>query len=217
MTSRILEDMTITDALARQAASYLAQADCILAPVIARAGTCPLRQHRNYYQELVRSIIGQQLSLKAAAAIEARLLALFQGEFPSPAELLAVSPDSLREAGFSRSKVGYVKDLAARIVEGTLPFDTFDRLDNKAITAELTAIKGVGEWTAHMFLMFCMARSDVLAVGDLGIRNGIRLLYGLDHQPTAEEVTLLAGSRGWQPYETIACWYVWRSLEVARP
>ncbi len=209
--------MTITEDIAAEATAYLTGADPTLASVISRAGPCSLRQHRNYYHELVRSIIGQQLSLQAAAAIEARFLALFEGNFPSPDDILLIDPDRLREAGFSRSKVGYIKDLARHVRDGRLDFSRFDSLDNAAITAELVAVKGVGEWTAHMFLMFCMARSDVLPVGDLGIKNGIRALYGFDQQPTADDITGLAEMNHWSPYESVASWYIWRSLELGKP
>ncbi len=206
--------MTITDTVAQEALIHLSSNDPLLAPVIATVGPCMLRRHHDYYKELVESIIGQQLSLKAAASIEARLIAFFGGIFTPPATILAASDDELRGVGFSRAKVIYIKDLALHVDAGRLQFDRFDSMSNEEIIAELLPIKGIGEWTAHMFLMFCMARSDVLAVGDLGIKNGIRELYDFDRQPTAEDIIAVSAANHWHPYETVACWYVWRSLEL---
>lgn len=195
-------------------AVHLKLHDPILGPVIDAVGPCTIRPHTNYYQELVQSIIGQQLSLKAAAAIEARFVALFGGDFPSPEAIISIDDDSLRAVGFSRAKVGYVKDLALHVRQKKILLDRFDTLSNQEIISELVAVKGIGEWTAHMFLIFCMGRLDVLPVGDLGIRNGIRKLYGLETQPTAAEVARVAEENHWHPYETIACWYVWQSLDL---
>ncbi|HSX16809.1 MAG TPA: DNA-3-methyladenine glycosylase [Patescibacteria group bacterium] len=206
--------MLIDDKSAAVAASYLRTHDPILASVIDAAGPCTVRPHRNYYQELVESIIGQQLSVKAARTIKKRFCELFGGEdTPSPAAILTKNVDELRTAGLSRGKATYVRDLAQHVVDGKVRFDDLDDLSNEEVITKLTAVKGVGEWTAHMFLMFCMGRMDVLAYGDLGIKNGIQKLYGLDHQPSAQEVIALAESKKWHPYESIACWYVWHSLD----
>lgn len=175
---------------------------------------CDIRPHKNYYQELVDSIISQQLSVKAARSIERRFCELFGGTgFPAAEQILKKEANELRTAGLSRAKAVYVLDLARHVVEGRLEFDRFDTMSNEEIAAELTAVKGIGEWTAHMFLMFCMARPDILPVGDLGIRNGIARLYGLDAPASADDVRRIAAEGGWHPYETIACWYVWRSLD----
>jgi DNA-3-methyladenine glycosylase II len=198
----------------RQAAEYLSEHDKILAPIIARYGIAALEPHQNYYQALVSSILSQQLSVKAAATIQGRFCALFGStELPAPEQILTKDIDELRTAGLSRGKALYIRDLAQHIVEGDITFDRLDSLTNKEIIAELTAVKGIGEWTVHMFLMFCMGRLDVLPHGDLGIKNGIKLLYGLDHQPTAEDVMTIADTYQWHPYESVASWYVWRSLE----
>lgn len=207
--------MIITDDTSREAASLLSRNDPVLAPVIAQHGPYPRRPHQNYYEALVDSIISQQLSVKAARSIELRFCQLFGREtFPPAAEILTKDIEELRSAGLSRPKAMYVRDLAQHVVDGNVRFDHLEQLSNQEIIEELTAVKGIGEWTVHMFLMFCMARSDVLAYGDLGIKNGVRRLYGLDHQPSAEEVKKVAADNGWHPYETIACWYVWRSLEA---
>ncbi|HSH18362.1 MAG TPA: DNA-3-methyladenine glycosylase [Candidatus Saccharimonadales bacterium] len=198
----------------QQAESYLLRTDPNLAPIIQAAGPCTLRPHQDYYRELVESIIGQQLSLKAAAAIEARFVAFFEGTFPQPQAILAADPDDLRAAGLSRAKVVYIRDLSRHVLDGTIILDRFDALSNPEIIKELTAVKGIGEWTVHMFLIFCMGRLDVLPVGDLGIKNGIRALYGFEAQPTAADVEQVATANNWHPYESVASWYVWRSLEL---
>jgi len=207
--------MKINAAVAKKAAHELAGRDAKLRPVIERAGICTIRPHGNYYQELVDAIISQQLSVHAARAIEARFRDLFGGEFPGPEQILTKDVETLRGLGFSRAKAAYVLDLAQHVADGRVKFDHLDALSNDEVVAELTAVKGIGTWTAHMFLMFCMGRSDVLPVGDLGIRNGIRKLYGFADAPTPDEITTLAAKNNWHPYESIASWYVWQSLDNA--
>jgi len=197
----------------RRAAAYLAKHDPALELVIRQAGSCDIKPHRNYYWELIDSIISQQLSVKAAATIERRFRALFDSDFPEPAAILNKSIEELRAAGLSNAKAAYIRDLAQHITDGRLKFDHFDSLTNEKIIKELVAVKGIGEWTAHMFLMFCMGRLDVLATGDLGIRNGIQKLYGLSSAPTPAQVTDIAETNHWHPYETVACWYIWHSLD----
>ena len=200
----------------QQAADHLSAHDTVLKPVIARVGLCTMRPHRNYYQELVDSIISQQLSIKAASTIQKRFCQLFGSDtLPAPEAILTKDIDELRTAGLSRGKAMYVRDLAQHVVDGKVRFDHLDKLSNEEVINELVAVKGIGEWTAHMFLMFCMGRTDILPVGDLGIKNGIQKLYGLDHQPTAAEITGLAATHSWHPYESIACWYIWQSLDNA--
>lgn len=204
-----------TPAELQRAARHLAQHDPVLAPIIAQAGLCTIRPHHSYYWKLIDSIISQQLSVKAAATIERRFRELFADEFPEPQAILEKSVEDLRTAGLSRAKAAYIRDLARHIIDGKLKFDSFDTLTNQEIINELVAVKGIGEWTAHMFLMFCMGRLDVLATGDLGIRNGIKALYGLEAVPTPPEVALIADEYQWHPYETVACWYIWHSLDNA--
>ncbi|MGH7158028.1 MAG: DNA-3-methyladenine glycosylase family protein [Candidatus Saccharimonadales bacterium] len=207
--------MVINAHVAQQAADYLAKADPVLAPVIKTHGLCTMRPHNNYYQELVESIIGQQLSVKAGASIMKKFVALFGDSFPEPSAILAKDADELRTAGLSRAKATYVRDLAQRVVDGKVKFDHLDTLTNEQVIQELVAVKGIGEWTVHMFLMFCMGRTDVLATGDLGIKNGIWKLYGFHHQPSPQEVKEIAEKHNWHPYESIACWYIWQSLDNA--
>lgn len=204
----------INDELLDIALPHLSK-DEVLSPLIKRYPKCTIRQHKNYYRELIESIIGQQLSVKAAASIRRRFLELFNGEFPDAKSLLNQPVEYLREAGLSEAKVNYAQDLARHVADGRLDFSEFDSLSNEEIMNELLPIKGIGEWTAHMFLMFCMARPDILPVGDLGIRNGIHALYKLDHLPNSEDIKIIAQKGNWHPYESIASWYIWQSLDNA--
>jgi DNA-3-methyladenine glycosylase II len=197
----------------QQAAEHLAANDPVLKPVIERAGFCTLRPHTEYYWELLDGIIGQQLSVQSAAAITARFKALFPDALPTPQQILDIEPEKLRAVGFSGAKVKYVKSLAEHILNGELELDKLNMLSNNEIIAELTAVKGIGEWTAHMFMMFAMGRLDILAVGDLGIKAGIQKLYGFDHLPTPIEVETVAKQNNWAPYQSVACWYVWHAKD----
>lgn len=198
----------------RGAAEYLASVDQTLASIIKTAGLPTIATHKNYYQELVESIISQQLSVKAADTILKRFLDLFPGnDFPTPGQILEKDIETLRSVGLSRQKGTYIQDLAVKVIEGTIVFDHLDMLSNEDIISELTKIKGVGVWTVHMFLIFCMGRLDVLPTGDLGIKNGIYSLYHLKEKPTPEEMEKIARMHTWHPYESVASWYVWHSLD----
>jgi DNA-3-methyladenine glycosylase II len=188
--------------------------DPTLGIIIERGGVPTFEPNTNYYQALVDSIISQQLSVKAAATILKRFIELFPGkDFPEPTDILQKDIEDFRAVGLSRQKAGYIQDLAVKVIDGTVQFDHLDSLSNEEVIKELTLIKGVGVWTAHMFLMFCMGRLDVLPVGDLGIRNGIQRLYGLSVSPTPEDIEALAHKNKWKPYESIASWYIWQSLD----
>jgi DNA-3-methyladenine glycosylase II len=200
--------------LLNNAVTHLHTVDDRLALLIDQYGPPTIVPHTNYYQSLVESIISQQLSVKAAATILKRFLALFEGNiFPTAADILTKDTETYRSVGLSRQKATYIQDLALKVTEGTIQFDHLDSLTNDEIIAELTQVKGVGVWTVHMFLMFCMGRLDVLPVGDLGIKNGFKKVYDLSTVPTAEEMYAIANDHQWAPYETIASWYLWRSLE----
>ncbi len=203
----------IDDALAQKAYNHLLTHDRWLAPIIERTGPYTVRPHKDYYRELVESIISQQLSIKAADTILSRFIDLFGGTFPLPKQLESMSLDTMRSAGLSFAKARYIQDLASHILDGSVRFDHLDKLENKAVVQELTAVKGIGEWTAHMFLMFCMGRSDVLPVGDLGIRNGIQRVYAIDHLPSPDEIRAIAVEYQWHPYESIASWYIWKAID----
>ncbi len=197
----------------QQAAHHLSKHDPVLAAVIAGNPLPDFMPHHDYYAALVNSIIGQQLSVKAAASIKQRFRDLFNGDIPAPEAVINTPEETLRGVGFSRAKAVYVRDLAQHVIDGRIKFDRLETQTNEEIIAELTDVKGIGEWTAHMFLMFCVGRLDVLPVGDLGVRNGIRNLYGFVTAPTPAQVTEIAQANHWHPYETVASWYVWRSLE----
>jgi DNA-3-methyladenine glycosylase II len=180
-------------------------------PAMGRDGSRPAPG--DHYGALLRSIVGQQLSTRAARAIYGRVLERFGGRTPTPEEVLADDPEELRAAaGLSRAKVAFLRSLAEHVVSGELELDRIDRLSDDEIVAELVAVKGIGEWSAHMFLMFQLERPDVLAVGDLGIRRAVQRAYGFDAPPTAAELTALA--EPWRPYRTLACRILWRSLDA---
>lgn len=198
----------------QDAAVYLGNVDASLAPIIAVAGLPSIIPNKKYYQKLVESIISQQLSVKAAATIMKRFLELFpDGKFPTPGQILEKDIEALRSVGLSRQKATYMQDLAVKVLEETVRFNHLDALSNDEVIAELTKIKGVGVWTVHMFLIFCMGRLDVLPTGDLGIKNGIYNLYHLREKPTPEQMETIAVLHKWHPYESVASWYVWHSLD----
>jgi DNA-3-methyladenine glycosylase II len=165
----------------------------------------------DHYGALVRSIVGQQLSVSAARAIYGRLTERFGGRPPTPHEILADDPEELRAAaGLSHAKVGFLRSLAEHVVSGELELERLDELPDDEVVAELVAVKGLGTWSAHMFLMFQLERPDVLPVGDLGIRRAIERAYALSELPSPAEIERLA--EPWRPYRTLACRYLWASL-----
>jgi DNA-3-methyladenine glycosylase II len=200
--------------------NHLRGADPVLARLIDDGGgPLPLEpdsrgRPADHYGALVRGIAGQQLSVKAARSIFNRLTDRFDGRTPTPAELLADDPEELRAAcGFSRAKVTYLRSLAEHVVSGELELERLPELPDEEIIRELTAVKGVGEWTAHMFLMFTLHRPDVLPTGDLGVRNAVLREYRLDALPKPDELKTLA--EPWRPFRTRACLYLWRSFDNA--
>lgn len=163
------------------------------------------------YEALIRAIVGQQLSTKAARSIWGRVQALFGGSTPTPADLIAADPQGLRDAGLSWAKVSYLRNLAERIEDGELELAQLPELSDEDVIAELLAIKGIGRWTAEMFLIFHLARPDVISTGDLGLRRAIQLAYGLETPPGPTEFERIA--EPWRPHRTLACLYLWRSLD----
>jgi DNA-3-methyladenine glycosylase II len=195
---------------------HLRAADPVMAELVDRYGDLELvpghRRGMDDYTALVRSIAGQQLSVKAAAAIYNRLLEFFGGRPPTPQEILDADPDMMRvAAGLSRAKTTFLRSLAEHVLDGSLQLERLGELDDEEVMRRLTAVKGIGEWSAHMFLMFQLARPDVLAVGDLGIRRAAERAYELPDLPSAAELEHIA--EPWQPYRTLACRYLWASLE----
>jgi len=201
-----------------EAMEHLRAADPVMEAIVERVGPLdPEARTRgrpgDSYGALVRSITGQQLSVKAARTIYLRVADLYGGRTPTPEELIATDPEDLRAAGLSYAKAAYLRDLAERVEDGRLELERFPELDDATVSAELTAIKGVGQWTADMFMMFHLGRPDVLPVGDLGIRNAARLEYGLRKLPSPDRLRRLA--RAWRPHRTLACVYLWESLDNA--
>lgn len=199
-----------------EAIQYLQDADPVLGALIRAHGPLNVEERRRArpaeaYGALLRSIVGQQLSTKAAATIYGRLAALFGDNAPTPEALLAIDPDELRAVGLSRNKASYLRSLAEHVVSGELELDRLSDLPDEEVAAQLTAVKGLGPWTAHMFLIFHLSRPDVLPVGDLGVRRGAQLAYGMDELPTPAELTEIA--EPWRPQRSLACLYLWRSLD----
>ncbi len=201
------------------AIATLKQSDPILAALIDQVGDCTLhmgRQQGDLLFCLCESILYQQLSGKAAAAIHRRFLALYPDrDFPGAADLLNTPDEALRSAGISRPKIAYLKDLAQKVLDGLPTLAELEAMDDEAIVQTLLPIKGVGRWTVQMLLIFRLHRWDVLPVDDLGIRAGIRRTYGLADLPDKKTVERIG--QPWRPYRTIAAWYLWRSLEVNLP
>ncbi|MEO8620813.1 MAG: DNA-3-methyladenine glycosylase [bacterium] len=197
----------------RSAINHLKRADPVLAKVIARVGPCRLEQSRTgtHYDALVRSIVFQQLSGKAAGTIHRRFCELYPKKRARAELVLETDDTSLRGAGLSRQKIGYLRDLSARVVDGSLPLAHLGRLSDDSIIEHLVQVKGIGRWTVQMFLMFRLGRPDVLPELDLGIQNAIQRAYGWKKRPTPKEV--VAVGETWRPYATVASWYLWRSLE----
>jgi DNA-3-methyladenine glycosylase II len=200
----------------RKAVGALRAADGVMARLIDEHGALVREDLKNErpgdaYGALLRSIVGQQLSTKAARTIYGRMLELFDGHAPSPLQLLAANPDDIRAAGLSRPKINYLRDLAQHVEDGELELERLDELADEEVIEQLTAVKGIGEWSAHMFLMFHLGRPDVLPVGDQGIRNAIKTQYRLRKLPDAKRMEKIA--RPWRPYRTLACLYLWSSLD----
>jgi DNA-3-methyladenine glycosylase II len=194
----------------------LSAADPVMARLIEEHGGVVRRELKrerphDAYGALLRSIVGQQLSTKAARTIYGRMLELFDGHAPTPKQLLAADPEKIRAAGLSRPKIGYLRDLAQHVEDGELELERLDELPDEEVIEQLTAVKGIGEWSAHMFLMFHLGRPDVLPVGDQGIRNAIKTQYRLRKMPDAKRMEKIAGP--WRPHRTLACLYLWSSLD----
>jgi len=192
--------------------------DPVMRGLIRAAGPCPLKplRGRSPYESLLSSVAHQQLTGRAAATILSRFRALYgEGRFPEPGELLATPLEVLRGAGFSRAKAVSLHDIAARTLDGTIPSRRdLARLPDETIIERLTAVRGVGRWTVEMFLIFTLARPDVLPVDDYGIRNGFRLAYGVAELPRPRE---LAGfGERWAPYRSTAAWYLWRAVDLGK-
>ena len=195
---------------------HLLGADPVIAEIVAAHGELDEERRSrgrpaDAYGALLRSIVGQQLSTKAARTIYGRLCELYGGGAPTPRQLLMTDPDDLRGAGLSRAKATYLRSLAEHVESGELELDRLRELPDAEVASQLTAVRGLGRWTANMFLIFHLRRPDVLPVGDLGIRRAVQAAYGLERLPDVGRLTQIA--EPWRPYRSLACLYLWRSLD----
>jgi DNA-3-methyladenine glycosylase II len=194
--------------LLERARRTLARRDPVLRALIRRVGPCGLRRRGDPYRALLRSVLYQQLAGAAARAIHARLRARFGGRDPRPGALLAIRDAELRAVGLSRQKIAALRSIAEHFDDGRVDGRALARMDDDAVIACVTQMRGVGLWTAHMLLMFSLGRPDVLPVGDYGIRKGVQALYGLPELPERAELERVASR--WRPWRSVASWYVWR-------
>ena len=197
------------------ASRALAERDPVMARLVEAAGPCRIpRRGLSHFEALARSIVFQQLAGKAASTIYGRFQALVDGDL-TPEAVLALSDEQLRAAGLSRNKAASVRDLAVKVLDGTVELDRMPRLSDERIIEELVAVRGIGRWTAEMFLMFQLRRLDVWPVDDLGVRAGYALAYGLAERPAPKELAELGES--FRPYRSVAAWYCWRAVETVLP
>ena len=197
------------------AAKHLARADPRLGKVIARVGPCTLSRRRDYFVALCKAIYNQQISTKVATILFDRFRNQFPGRKPTPAavlKLLSGDAERIRGCGLSRQKALYLKDLSDHFLTNRIPTRKLGKMSDQEVIDALVAVNGVGQWTAEMFLMFVLNRPDVLPVDDLGLREGVREIYGLPARPTAKQLTSIG--EAWRPFRSIATWYVWRRAHV---
>ena len=199
-----------------RAFEHLSGCDPILGALVTAHGPLDEEERRrgrpdDAYGALLRAIVGQQLSVKAARTIYDRLCALYGDRTPTPRELIDTDPEELRTVGLSRAKAAYLRDLAEHVEDGELDLERLPELPDDEVSEQLIAIKGLGRWTVDMFLMFHLGRPDVLPVGDLGIRRAVQIAYGLEELPAPAELTRIAEL--WRPHRTLACLYLWASLD----
>jgi DNA-3-methyladenine glycosylase II len=197
----------------RKAVTHLKRSDPTMAAIVARVGPCryQVRHEGTHFEALCRSIMYQQVTGAAAATIIRRMHEIYGGRAPLPTELLATSDEKLRAAGVSRQKLSYMRDLATHVVNGSLPFDALASHPDDEVLSLLVQVKGIGRWTAQMFLIFRLGRLDVLPELDLGIRKAVQVAYRMRKLPDAKRLHRVGAA--WAPYRTIASWYLWRSLD----
>ena len=191
---------------------HLSNADKRIEKLIDKFGPPNFNLMNNYYESLIRSIVYQQLSGKAASIIYERLLDLFVFDiYPEPKDILAVSIETLRSSGLSYQKVNYIRDLSEKWQDGTMNLTDIDSMTDEEISSELIKVKGIGQWTADMFLMFTLGRPDVFPFGDLGIQKGVMIITNMNRLPTQKEME--RKTKKWQPYRTVASWYLWKLVD----
>lgn len=204
--------MTFSAQHIRQAQRHLRSHDPVMKAVLKQVGPFTLKLERNRLQALIRSIVSQQISTAAARTILARLQAATGGAPFSTAAIVELDVDSLRELGISRQKAGYLLDLCQRVESGALNLSQLHRLDDEAVIETLTEVKGIGRWTAQMFLIFSLGRLDIVAPDDHGLKTAQMKLYGLETLP--DKSTFLQIAEPWRPFASVASWYCWRSLDL---
>ena len=191
---------------------HLNNVDQRMGKLIDKFGPPNFNLINNYYESLIRSIVYQQLSGKAASIIYERFLDLFVFDiYPEPKDILAVSIETLRSSGLSYQKVNYIRDLSEKWQDGTMNLTDIDSMTDEEISSELIKVKGIGQWTADMFLMFTLGRPDVFPFGDLGIQKGVMILTNMNRLPTQKEME--RKTKKWQPYRTVAAWYLWKLVD----
>jgi 3-methyladenine DNA glycosylase/8-oxoguanine DNA glycosylase len=190
---------------------HLKKADPVMRAIIERVGAYRIEHREPSFETLVRSIVYQQLSGRVAAVILGRLIAMLPSGKVTPEAILKLTPARMRKAGLSKQKTAYIRDLARKTLKGHVKFETLAELADHEVIEHLTQVKGIGVWTAHMFLIFALRRPDFLATGDLGVRAAIRKAYQLEELPHPQQMEELAVA--WRPYCSVAVWYLWRSLE----
>jgi DNA-3-methyladenine glycosylase II len=195
-----------------RAVKHLSESDKIMSTIIKKFGKCNLHSNSNYFNSLLEAIIGQQLSMKAADAIIKKFKHRF-GENIHPEKILNASQEELKASGISPQKIKYIKDLSIKYLGNDLNFDNIKKKSDEKIIADLTKVKGIGVWTAHMFLIFTLGRPDILPYGDLGIKKAIMLNYGFKILPTEQTVIEVSEQNNWKPYNSVASLYLWKSLD----
>lgn len=198
-----------------KAVNHLKRKDKVLEQVINKVGPCSLKPQTEPFESIIDAIISQQLSMYAAQSIFNRFIEFYKPKsFPTPDDILRTKEEDLRKIGLSKAKIRCLKDLCEKIKSGQIHLNRIHRLSDEEIVKELTQVKGIGRWTAHMFLIFSLGRMNVLPTEDLGIRKGIMKLYRLKKLPDERKILEIANKKQWSPYCSIASWYIWRSLEL---
>lgn len=200
------------------AVNFLSRNDKILAKKIKIIGPCRLKPQKKYFETLVDAIVSQQLSIKVAEKIFNRFKLLFDSDnnkkFPSPDQIICMDDMKLRGCGLSNAKVAYIKDLSSKVLDSTIKIHRLGSLPDEEIINELIQVKGIGVWTAHMFLIFCLGRLNVLPVGDFGFKNAVKQNYKLRKFPTEKKIIEISKKNSWSPYQSVAAWYMWQSLSM---
>ena len=203
----------MTNNIIQTAIKHFSKHDNAMLRIIKKYGKCNLSPHNKYFVSLLKAIVGQQLSVQSAAAINKRFMSKYKNK-PTPQKIIDTADEELKSVGLSNAKIKYVKDLSEKLNRKEISFRNITKKPDEIIIEELTKVKGIGTWTAHMFLIFTLGRLNVLPDGDLGIKRAIMLTYHLKKLPDEQQVRKIAQKKKWAPYNSIAAWYLWKSLET---